>query len=186
MAEVTGGTGVQRREQVLDLVAGQRDQPGRRRVAGVVGQGGDHQEGVGNHGQGGPAVPGAPAADLMLVQAAKALAGLEAFFDGPAAPGDPDQHGQGYRAGCPAVVEGQLAGLGVATHQQPALPSPAAGLWVAVVEADERPVVQTVAFGAAAGRHPLPGPRRNPPGQGVGAVGAPAARTRWSQATVST
>jgi hypothetical protein len=34
VAEVTGGTGDQRREQVLGLVAGQRGQPGRRRVAG--------------------------------------------------------------------------------------------------------------------------------------------------------
>jgi hypothetical protein len=29
MAELSGGMGVQRREQVLDLVAGQADQPGR-------------------------------------------------------------------------------------------------------------------------------------------------------------
>src|SRR6266508_446768 len=67
----------QRREQVLDLVAGNPDQPGRYRVAGALGQGGDDQEGVGEHGQGDPAVPGAPAADLVLVQAAQALAGLE-------------------------------------------------------------------------------------------------------------
>jgi hypothetical protein len=35
------------------------------------------------HGQGGPAVPGAPAADLMLVQAAQTLAGLEGLFNPP-------------------------------------------------------------------------------------------------------
>jgi hypothetical protein len=29
MPEITGGTGEQRREQMLDLVAGQTDQPGR-------------------------------------------------------------------------------------------------------------------------------------------------------------
>jgi hypothetical protein len=29
MAELSGGMGVQRREQVLDLAAGQADQPGR-------------------------------------------------------------------------------------------------------------------------------------------------------------
>ena len=55
MAMVTGGTGKQRWEQVLDLVAGQPDSLGWWR-AGAVGQGGDHQEGVGEHGQGGPAV----------------------------------------------------------------------------------------------------------------------------------
>src|SRR6266508_469164 len=46
-------------------------------VAGVVGKGGDHQEGVGQHGKGDPPVPAAPTADLVLVQATKALAGTE-------------------------------------------------------------------------------------------------------------
>jgi hypothetical protein len=73
VAEVTSRTGSQWREQVLDLVAGQPDQPGRRWVAGPFGQGGDHQEGVGEHGQGGPAVPGPPAADQQ-----PALGGLAA------------------------------------------------------------------------------------------------------------
>jgi hypothetical protein len=49
-------------------------------VVGVFGHGRHHQEGVGEHGKGGPAVPGAPAADLVLVQATQALAGLEALF----------------------------------------------------------------------------------------------------------
>ena len=80
---VSGGTGEQRGEQVLQLVAGQADQPGGWWVPGVVGQGGDHQEGVGKHGQGHPAVPGAPAADLMLVQAAQALASLEGLLNLP-------------------------------------------------------------------------------------------------------
>jgi hypothetical protein len=40
----------QSREQVLDLVAGQRDQPQRWWVAGVLGDRGHHQEGVGQHG----------------------------------------------------------------------------------------------------------------------------------------
>lgn len=99
MAEVTSGTDEQCREQMLDFVAGQPDQPGRRRVAGRFGTGGNHQEGVGEHRQGGPAIPGAPAADLMLVQADQALAGLEAFLDGPAASSDPDQGGQRDRSG---------------------------------------------------------------------------------------
>jgi hypothetical protein len=79
MAEITSGTGKQPREQMLDLVAGQWGQPGRRR-AGPFSTGSHHEDGVGEHGQGGPAVPGAPAADLMLVQTAKALAGLEALL----------------------------------------------------------------------------------------------------------
>jgi hypothetical protein len=68
VAEVTSGPRDQCGEQVLELVAGDRDQPGWRRVAGAFGQGGHDQEGVGNHGQGGPPIPGAPAADLVLVQ----------------------------------------------------------------------------------------------------------------------
>jgi hypothetical protein len=52
---------------------------------GVLGEGRHHQEGVGEHRQRGPAVPGAPAADLVLVQATQALAGLEALLDAPAA-----------------------------------------------------------------------------------------------------
>jgi hypothetical protein len=82
MAMVTDGTGKQRGEQVLDLVTGQPDQPGRWRVTGLFSQGRHHEEGVGEHGQGGPAVPGTPAADLMGVQADQALAGLEALLDG--------------------------------------------------------------------------------------------------------
>jgi len=58
---------------VLDLVAGHPDQPGWWWVAATLGHGGDHQEGVGDHGEGDPAVPGAPAADLMLVQPTSSL-----------------------------------------------------------------------------------------------------------------
>ena len=63
---ITSGPRQQGREQALDLVAGDRDQPGWCRVAGALRQGRDDHEGVGEHGQGGPAVPGAPAADLVL------------------------------------------------------------------------------------------------------------------------
>jgi len=83
MAEVTSGTGEQRREQVLDLVAGQADQPGWWWVTGAGGGREHHEEGVGEHGQGGPAVPGAPAAELVLVQADQAFAGLEALLNLP-------------------------------------------------------------------------------------------------------
>ena len=83
MAMVTDGTGKQRGEQVLDLVTGQPDQPGRWRVAGLFSQGRHHEEGVGEHSQGGPAIPGAPAADLVLIQAAQPLGGLEGFLNLP-------------------------------------------------------------------------------------------------------
>jgi hypothetical protein len=109
-------------------------------VVGPFANGGHHQEGGGEHRQGGPAVrtaSGGPDA----VPAAQPLAGVEAFLDGPAPPGDPDQGGQGDRARCPAVVEGQLTGGAVAAYQQPALASLAAGLRVAVVQADQRPTV---------------------------------------------
>ena len=69
------------------------------------------------------------------------------------------------------MVEGQLAGLAVATHQQPALPSLTVRCRVAVVQGDERPVVVAVALGTTPGGHALPGPRRNPSEQGVDAVG---------------
>ena len=83
VGEVTGGRSDQGGEQVLQLVAGQADQVGWRRVPGAAGGGQDHKEGVGEHGKGGPAVPGAPAADLMLVQAAQTLAGLEGLLNLP-------------------------------------------------------------------------------------------------------
>ena len=57
----------------------------------AFGGGGHGQEGVGEHGQGGPAVPGGPAPDLVLVQPGEALGGLEGFLDAPALPGHGDQ-----------------------------------------------------------------------------------------------
>ena len=121
MAEVTSRADSQCGEQVLDLVAGQPDQPGRRWVAGPFSAGGHHQEGVGEHGQGGPAVPRAPAADLVLVQTTKALAGLEALLHRPAPAGDLNQDGQRHRTGREAAVEGQLAGPLVAADHEPML-----------------------------------------------------------------
>lgn len=75
MCEVVGWAD-QCREQVLDLVAGHGDQAvGGGSVAAFGGC--SAEEGVGEHGEGGPAVPGGPAADLVLVQAGQALACLE-------------------------------------------------------------------------------------------------------------
>ena len=63
-------------------------------AGGCVRPGPPRPEGMGEHRQGGPAVPGAPAADLVLVKATEALAGLEGLLDRPAPAGDPDQDGQ--------------------------------------------------------------------------------------------
>jgi hypothetical protein len=65
----------QRAEQCGDLVAGERDLTGWRRM-GVLGGGGDGQERQGEHGQGGPAVPGVPPADLVLIQSGQSFARL--------------------------------------------------------------------------------------------------------------
>ena len=52
-------------EQPADLVTGQRDELVL--IGGGLGGGQDGQERVGEQGQDGPAVPGGPAADLVLV-----------------------------------------------------------------------------------------------------------------------
>ena len=54
VAKITAGPSDQGREQVLDLVASPPDQPGRWRMAGLFSHGGHHQEGMCDHGQGGP------------------------------------------------------------------------------------------------------------------------------------
>src|SRR5215207_6246262 len=146
-------------EQVLDLVAGHPDQPGWWWVAAALGHGGDHQEGVGDHGEGDPAVPGAPAADLMLVQADQLLAGLEPLLDGPPGPGHPDQGRKRGGLGRVAAVEGQLPG--------------------ALVAADQQPLPPDTCCQAHAGTWPTRASARW--------LGPPASRwTRWSQATAST
>ena len=75
-------------EESAKLVDGQRDQPGRCGCGVAFGGGGHGQEGVGEHGQGGPAVPGGPAPDLVLIQPGQAFGGLEGFLDAPALSGD--------------------------------------------------------------------------------------------------
>jgi hypothetical protein len=62
----------QGREQAGDLAAGKRDHPWWWGMLVAFGAR-DDQEGVGNHGQGHPPEPGAPAADLVLIQAAQPL-----------------------------------------------------------------------------------------------------------------
>jgi hypothetical protein len=83
VADVAQGRGKQGCEQMLEFVAGQRGQPGRRRVVGGFGDREHDEEGQREHGQGGPPIPRAPAADLMLIQATQALAGLERLLNPP-------------------------------------------------------------------------------------------------------
>jgi hypothetical protein len=127
---------------MLEFVAGQRGQPGRGRVVGGFGDREHDEERQREHGQGGPPIPGAPAADLMLIQATPAGAGLERLLDPPAASGDADQDGQRGGPRHPAAAEGQLAGGAVAAEKQPVLAGAVSGVAVAVVELDERPVVE--------------------------------------------
>jgi hypothetical protein len=63
-------------EQAGDLVAGERDLSWWRGPAGVFGGGGDGEEGQRDHGEGDPAVPGGPGADLVLIEPGQALARL--------------------------------------------------------------------------------------------------------------
>ena len=126
---------------------------------------------MGQHGQGGPAVPGTPAAHLVLVQATQALAGLEALLHRPARSGDFDQDGQRHRARGVAAVEGQLAGALVTADHEPVPACLPSGSRAEVVQAHKRPLVQPVTLGALATRDLLPCPRRDLPKQGVGTLG---------------
>ncbi|MBM0257781.1 hypothetical protein [Micromonospora sp. 4G55] len=55
-------------------------------------------------------MPAGPAADLVVVQADLAFAGLEQLLNAPAGPGDAHEGVQRHRCGRPAQVVGQLAG----------------------------------------------------------------------------
>ena len=117
-------------EQALDLVDGQRDQPGvggrlvvrpgGRRGLGVGAvpqlRGGDGADGQGGHDQHGVRQDRGVEAGLALVQAEAALAELEALLHGPAQARCPDQPRLGLSLPFRhvAVVERQLAGLQVA------------------------------------------------------------------------
>jgi hypothetical protein len=135
---------------VLDLVAGEGDELGWYRVAGAFGQSDHDQEGVGKHRQRGPAVPGAPAADLMLVQAAQSLGGLERLLDPPTGSGRFHQATRGRLAGAIAQVEGQLPAGQVAADKQPALPPDRR---TRSAERGAAPGVPALALGTVPGTH---------------------------------
>jgi hypothetical protein len=127
-------------EEASELRDGDLDQPGRRRVVVAFGGGGDGEEGVGEHGQHGPALPGGPTPDLVLVQSDQALGGLEGLLDPPPLPGDGDECGQRDRGGAPAAVVGKLSGGVVAADQRMVLPAGLlawAGLGVRATQAQE-------------------------------------------------
>ena len=60
---------------------------------------------MGEHGQGDVPVPARIPADLILVQAALVLRGLEGFLDRPAGPGDAHEFGDGSVVGRVGEVE---------------------------------------------------------------------------------
>src|SRR5262249_44827699 len=145
--------------------AGERDLIGWWR-AGVLGGGGDGQERQGEHGQGGPPVPGAPAADLVLIQPGPFLPGLEILLRGPADSRDLDQGGQRNMAGAVAAVERQLPGAAVAADQQPAVTR------LARVDGQPGPVIPAVPLGALARGVALPRPAGQAGGELAGLAGA--------------
>ncbi len=104
---------------------------------------------MGEHGQGDVAVPGVPEADLVVVEADLVLARLEALLDRPAGTDDGDQlRERGTGRGVADEVS-QLGGIGEgAANQQPV--GGAGGV-------DQRPVVETRAFGALPTGEDLPG-----------------------------
>ena len=118
---------------------------------------------MGEHGQSGPAVPGGPAADLVLIQPGELLGRL-GFFDAPAPPGHADQGAQRDRVWAVAAQVGQLAGAVVAPDQQ----MMAAGVGVVLgAQRDPGPRVKARALAARPGRMLLPGPARQDGGDVV-------------------
>ena len=129
-----------RDEQVLDLVAGQRDQLVGVWPVGMLLGADDSKEGVGEHGEGDPAAPGGVAAELVFIEPGQALLGLEGLLHSPPEAGRPDQGAQRDQNGGMAAVVGGFAGGAVASDQ---------GLPVSrrrVGEVDDGPVVERRPF----------------------------------------
>lgn len=83
-----------------------------------LGQGGRGQEGVGEHGQGAPAVPGAPVSELVLIETDEVLGSLEGLLDTPPLPGYPHERGEPIRVDGPGC--GQVQGTVVERMPMPA------------------------------------------------------------------
>jgi hypothetical protein len=132
----------------------------------VLGGGGDGEEGVREHGEDGPPVPGGPGADLVLVEGGQALGGLEVSSIRHLVPATRTSAASGTGPGCPAAVEGELAGAGVAADQQPVLAG--AGF----VDVDQCPRVPAEPF------RPVPGGSRSGAKQGKGECRIPVNKGR--------
>src|ERR1700741_5399117 len=121
---------------------------------------------MGEHGQGGPAVPGPPAPPLVLIQSDQSFGGLERFFDAPALTGDGDQGAQRNGSGGVAAQVGMLAGGVVAADQQ----MMAAGVGVVFGQQPKpRPGVTPWPVRAGTGGVALPGMCRDQRGQRIDA-----------------
>lgn len=91
------------------------------------------------HGQCDVAMPAMPVPDLTMIEADFALAALEAFLDGPAPTGDPDQLGERRLGrGEDDVIGAVRRILWAASDQQPVL----AGRPLQSTEANPRPVIK--------------------------------------------
>src|SRR5262245_55212207 len=100
VADAAAVAGDQLCEEVADFVDCQGNQlSGGRGTVGSFAHGDDGEDGVGEHGQRGVAVPGGPLADLVLVETDLVLAGTKTFLDAPAGAGYPHQGGQADRLG---------------------------------------------------------------------------------------
>ena len=110
---------------------------------------GDGEERRGEHGQDRVAVPGGPAADLVLVEPGLGLGDREGLLDTPPPPGDPDQLAQGGPA---PVVAQEVVGVGVGVGVRVGV---AVRIRVAADEQAARPAV-----GAAGRVQGDPGPVR--------------------------
>jgi len=114
------------------------------------------EQGVGEHRDQGPAAPGGPAADLVLIEPGQALTGLEGFLDAPAAPATRTNSGSPTGRAAVAAEVGQLAVAGMAADQQPLVPD-TGGAGVGAGEGDPGPVVDPRSLRAGAGGTSLPG-----------------------------
>jgi hypothetical protein len=149
----SGDAGNECREQAADFVDGQRDQPAVYGSAAI--SGGDRgQDRRGEHDQGGVAVPGVPASDLVLVEADGAFRVLEAGFHCPADASDTHERGQADPGRCVAAVEREFTVADTAADEQPVETGGLIGWWE---DRDPGPVVVAAAFRAVAGAVSVPG-----------------------------
>ena len=123
------------------------------RMAAMLGGGGDGEERQGEHGQGGPPVPGVPSGGPGARPARSSPLPAWKFSSVvQLVPATLTRAGSGHVPGGVAAVERQFAGVAVAADQQPVVTG------LAGVDGHPGPVVVAVALGALAGGVPLPGP----------------------------